>query len=218
MNSLKKLAPYTMAITHFGMAWLYLGLGIALAFEVSGNDLAMGWIPSVGHMPPAYVLANGLWIVGAAILILPPLIDDIEILVVLEVFLVISGFMSYWQPESLVVKIASRICMSLMAVGYLKWRGLLNDFKFPWSLLNPAFYWRAWNIGDNRALAVGLEMLGIGYALSSMVMLTIGSAFLARSAWLGYRNTGKAIFKPWTTLNFAYTTAGVIIVYCQQMF
>jgi hypothetical protein len=206
---MKKLV---LPVTGFGMSLLIVGLIIATVFECTGRDLAAAYSGSFGKMPPAYVVANIFWTLGAIILIFPPAVAGFELLVVLEIFLTISGLMAFWQPESIFLKILSRISMSLLAVGYLKKRGLLPNFSFPWSLLSPRFYYESWTSGDNRALAVGLEMLGIGYALSSMFMLTLGSAYLVRSAWATWKKSHEPIFAAWTALNFAYTFSGIVIL------
>lgn len=194
------------------MSLLVLGLLVAVVFETFGVDLAARYVGPVGKMPPVYVAANALWTLGAIILIIPPVMDGVEILVVLEIFLTASGFMAYWQPDAFWLKVASRVGVSLLAVGWLKYRGLLPDFNYPSSLVHPRFYREAWRTGDNRALAVGLELLGIGYALGSMTLLTVGSAYLVRSSWMGWRNLRKPIFMMWTGLNVAYTVAGVWIL------
>lgn len=209
---MKKLV---MPLTGLGMALLGVGLLIAVIFETAGRDVTASYIGPIGKMPPAYVVANAFWTLGAIVLVFPPAMAGFELLVVLEIFLTVSGFMSYWQPESFVLKVVSRIGLSLAAVGYLKQRGLLQGFTFPWSLLNPRFYYEAWRTGDNRALAVGLEMLGIGYALGSMFMLTLGSAYLVRSSWVGWKETKQPIFAAWTGLNVAYTLTGVVIIAAQ---
>lgn len=196
MKWLKHLAPYTLAITHFGMFWLYLGLLLAVTFEVTGRDLAMNFVPAIGNMPPAYVLANALWIWGAVILVLPPLVDGIMILVVLELFLIISGALSYWQPEHFWYKIGCRIILAVIVFAIVKLGGLLKS-------------------KDDKILLCGIEALGFGYALNSMLMLTMGSGFLAVSNWIKYKKTGLPILKPWTILNVAYFITGIIILVCQ---
>ena len=175
-------------------------------------DLASDYVPAFGKMPPAYVLANVIWTVGALVLIFPPLLTGFELLVVLEVFLVMSGVMSFWQPDHLALKILSRISLSLMVVGYIKWRGMLPGVSYPWSLLSPRFYSQAFATGDNRALAVGLEMLGVGYALGSVLMLTIGSLYLVRSSYAEWRRTEHPIFIAWMVVNVVYVTAGSAVV------
>lgn len=196
MKSLKSLAPYTLAITHFGMAWLYLGLLIALIFEFSGQDLALNIVSAVGTMPPAYVLANALWIFGAIILIIPPLVDGIKILIVLEVFLGVSGGLSYWQPEIFWHKVACRIFFGILVFTYLWYAGLLNR-------------------KDYRILATGIELLGLGYAINSMELLTIGSTLLAISNWMAYKSSKQPILLPWTILNVAYSFTGMVILSCR---
>lgn len=204
-----------MPVTAFGMVLLSAGLAVAVGFETTGIDVAEPYVEAVGSMPPAYVTANAFWTLGALVLIFPPAMAGFEMLVVLEIFLAVSGVMSYWQPESFAIKILSRVGMSLAAVGYLKARGMIEGVKIPWSLLSPAFYVNAWREGDNRALAVGLELLGVGYALSSMVLLTIGSAYLVRSSWVSWGQTKQPIFAAWTGLNTAYVAAGVVILLAQ---
>jgi hypothetical protein len=199
-------------ITTIGMTLLGIGLVVAIVFETCGVDLAIHYVEAIGVMPPAYVVSNAFWILGAAVLIIPPIMAGFEMLVVLQIFLVVSGFMSFWQPESFALKVASRVGMSLLAVGYLKHRGLIQGFTFPWSLIQPRFYKEAWVTGDNRALAAGLEMLGIGYALSSMTMFTLGSAYLVRSAWASWKGTGDSIFTAWVLINVAYVLTGVVII------
>ncbi len=200
------------SVLGLGMSLLVAGLVFALTLDVGGVDLAAGHVPPWKSMPPAYVVANLVWIVGAVLLIYPPLKSGFQLLVVLEVFLAASGLMAFWMPEQFWIKIMSRVGMSLAVVGYLKWRGLLSNISYPWSLVSPRFYYRAWRTGDNNALAVGIELLGIGYALSSMLMLTIGSAYLARGSWVTWRTDHQGIFLAWTGLNGLYVGSGIAIM------
>lgn len=200
------------AITALGMGFLAVGLCVALSYEILGVDLGARYVAALKAMPPAYVVANVFWALGALVLIIPPVLTGFELLVVLEVFLTISGVLAFWQPEEFALKIVSRVGMSLLVIGYLKHRKLVVGISFPWSLLSPSFYIQSWQTGDNRALAVGIELLGIGYALASMECLTIGSAYLVRSAWVTYRQSREEIFLAWTGLNVAYTATGVLIL------
>ena len=200
---------FVVLLTILGMVASVLGLVVIGTFEMGGPDIgAACGIPGVGGSAPAVVATNAIWGIGAALLVFSALLKRAELLVVLEVFAVISAAMSFWHP-ALGFKLLSRLGMSALAVLYLKRRKLLPGYTFFW----PP---RAWKDGDAAALALGLEMLGVGYALSpsniSMWLITLGCVFLTRSSWVAWKATQQWIFNAWVWLNAAYTLGGTVIL------
>ena len=205
-----------LPLTAIGMLTLAMGCALALSFEILGRDIAQGYLPQWKTMPPAYVAANALWILGAVILIVPPAIEGFFLLLVLEMFSVISGLLSYWIPTDslgLTLKIIVRIALSLTALALVKRRGYLgSSFIFPWSLLDPRFYIAAMREGGIGALVVGLECLGFGYALNWSFFFTVGSLYLVRGAWVNWRKDRQPLFACWAALNALYSVTGIVIL------
>lgn len=199
-----------LVLAFTGMVILLGGLVLAFCHDVLGVDLLQGKIPPFGKMSPAFVGANTLWTIGAIILIVPPCIEGFYLLVVLEIFLTISGVLSFWQPEIYWLKLLVRLALSGAALYYLKRSGLVSDFEFPRSLFKASFYFQALKANDSHALVIGLELLGLGYAFNNMLLLTVGSLFLARSNWLTFVKTQKSMLLAWFGLNVSYTIVGLL--------
>jgi hypothetical protein len=184
------------------------------------------------HEPRLLQDASWAYIVGAILLIAPPVIEFkmaqnegdrkfAQLLIVLEFFLVGSGLLFFWDGN-LPAKIAVRLGASFGVTAFLKYRICqLPDFK--WSFfLNPVEFVR-YNIdclrgryGPAYPLSLGIDWLGVGYAfLGSMfgkVALLIGSLFLFVAALSGYKHTKASIPLAWSVLNGLYVGFGVVFI------
>ena len=207
------------AFVVFGMFSLLAGLNIQSYAMLSSTSLSLDF-------------ATYFYIAGAVLLIVPPLIEmrtakrdeDREfakLLVVLEVFLVLSGILFFWKGDVL-AKVVVRIGASLMVTAYLKY-GLKQLPEFRWAffynpLLFAKYHWdcASGKYGPAYPLSLGIDWLGIGYAFLAFsfgkAALLLGSSYLLISAWRGYRATGAGIPLAWTAVNVSYVCYGTFFL------
>lgn len=198
------------AITVIGMIILIIGLISVVVFQNFGFDLgAVLGFSAYGSQPPAYFFANCCWLFSGFFLIIPPLVHGVETLAVLLTFTTLNTSLSFWEPKFEALKVLVVLSVALTSIGYLCLRGHLPALSFPKSLVVPSFYIRAWREGETPGLAVGIAMLGIGYAFTSMLMLTIGSTYLVRSTYLSWRKSGERLFIAWMVLNLFFVVSGL---------
>lgn len=204
--------------------WSFVTLGMLTLF-CSLNVQTMGIIQ---NDPSSLSYAALGYILGALLLIAPPVIESKTaksqekvnfawLLIVLQVFLVGSGLLFYWDGV-LVLKILVRIAASVVVTAYLKY-GLKQLPLFQWSFLyNPVAFLRYhWDClrgryGPAYPLSLGIDWLGLGYAFLAYPFgkgaLFVGSVYLLVSAWRGYKETRAAIPLAWSVLNFLYVSYG----------
>lgn len=196
-------------VTAIGMLILFLGLVQATLWEVKAFDFSPDLF-AFGSGVKAMNFAMSCWVVGAVILIVPPAIEGLKLLVVLEVFLAVSTLMGFWRPEVMSWKLGVRVLISLGIFGYLKWRQFCT---FTWQdVQTPTFWCTLVRRPDNNTFVLALELLGLGYALVSAELLTLGSLLLfwcSLYKWMGDRT--KTIHLLWAAINFGYVVSGVIV-------
>lgn len=204
--------------------WFFVAIGmVALLFGL--NVQAYGIVASrYGVLD----FATYFYVFGAFLLIVPPCIeyyvvtnphdkDFSKLLIVLQIFLVVSGLLFFWKGD-LVGKIVVRVGASLLVTAYLKY-GLKQLPDFRWQFFfNPirflAYHWDCFRgkYGPAYPLSLGIDWLGVGYAFLAYPFgkgaLLLGSAYLLISAWRGYRNTRAAIPMAWSCVNLTYVLYG----------
>ena len=182
--------------------------------------------------PSALTIAAIGYVVGAGILIVPPIFElrsavsegeqrFAKLLLVLQFFLVLSGLLFFWHGD-IGVKVTVRICASLGITAFLKY-GLRMLPEFHWSyLFNPLKFVTyhhdclVGRYGSAYPLSLGIDWLGIGYAFLgtsiSRFALLIGSTYLLIASLAGYRATRAAIPMAWSVINALYVGFGLFFV------
>lgn len=196
-------------VSAIGMMFLFLGLVQATLWEVSALNFAPE-IFAFGNGSKAMNFAMSCWVVGAVILIVPPAIEGLKLLVVLEVFLAVSTLMGFWTPRAMASKLVVRVLISIAILVYLKRQRFCT---FTWQTVQKlAFWWTLVRKPNDNTFVLALELLGLGYALVSAELLTLGSLLLfwcSLYKWMGDRT--KTIHLLWAAINFGYVVSGVIV-------
>ena len=218
---MKKIQEFKWLMIALGMLTLFLGLNIQLWAEMKGETRLL-------------VEASFLYVAGAFILIVPPVIDYFEaplpsdrqfaeLLIVLEVYLFLSGLLFFWNPEQGWLKVAVRIVTTFAVTGFLKdVAGHLREFRL-WWLFSPYHllkYHFDVLIGKRPnpayALSLGVDWLGIGYVFLKhqfgAYAFSVGGLFLLISSYRGFTATRSGISFAWVMLNGAYLFYGGVFI------
>lgn len=182
------------------------------------------------QMPGAVAFFRYCFCLGAFVLLPPPLInwwlsareyketgnnlDAVrlsEMLSVLQAFLILSSALFFVSLAPVGV-LTLRITLSVLIFLYLKTRKMLPGFRLSY-LASPKFYLRTLR-GKPIGLyagALGIEFLGLGYALGFNLLMAVGSLYLVVFAYTGWRATGERILLAWVILNVLYVLSGTIL-------
>lgn len=222
-HELTKIQELKWFLIVLGMLTLFLGLNLHLWALMKEKELVI----LLTH-------ASMLYVVGALILIGPPIIDYMEaparedrqfaeLLIVLEVYLFLSGLLFFWNPEIVSLKVAVRVLATFAVTGFLKnVAGHLREFRLwwlfsPYHLLKYHFdVLRGKYSSPAYALSLGVDWLGVGYVFLKSPFgacaFAIGALFLFISSYRGYVITRSGIAFAWVMLNSAYLFFGGVFV------
>jgi hypothetical protein len=122
-----------------------------------------------------------MWGLSAAFLIAPPALAKVWGVAILQIFLFVNAPFAFWDPQSEAVKIVVRILCGMLIVAILKWMGFLPRLR-KWDpvLLYPIMYYGV-ALGENYALAAGIELLSLGWSFKLDLLSCIGCAMLWHS-------------------------------------
>lgn len=224
--------------THIGMALLYAGIAVFMSMlflpqwtaHLSQSILDLLHIESARvsseaisicsalgiHAPPRLappaMIAQFLWLVGAALLILQPLREKSWAFMVFEVSMVLASLLPLLDM-SFASTVLLRSCFTLLVV---LWLGSLEGMHLFRALL-PWNWYKVWQrkLGDTALAVVGSELLCWGYSLvglspvTAWLCLVAGSIVMMRFGWAG-KVSGVKIAVAWYNLNLVYVITGVI--------
>lgn len=220
---------FSVSLTN--LKWFAILVGMLGCLFVGLNLQAKHVILKEGNLD----LASIFYLLGAIILILPPIIERSEarfkedreaekfaiLLIVLEIYLIVSSLF-YFVTMPLAAKGLIRACGSIIATAVLKYKlGMLEQFQWKY-FYNPIefvrYHYRCaiGKYGPAYSLSLGIDWLGIGYAFLQFPFgsfaLTLGSFFLFVSALRGYLQMKSGISMAWTILNATYVAYGFLFM------